>query len=36
MFQFIFKSEEKLIFEGKDYTHLHTEAVINTVFNFFF
>ena len=36
MFQFLFKSEENLIFEGKDYIHLHAEAVINTVFKFLF
>ena len=36
MIQFLFKSEENLIFEGKDYIHLHAESVINTVFKFLF
>lgn len=36
MFQFLFKLEEKLIFEVKVYIHLHTKAIINTVFKFFF
>lgn len=33
---FLFKLEEKLIFEVKVYIHLHTKAIINTVFKFFF